>query len=256
MIKEVGQQYLASSLRRLNPEPRQFHPPAERGDPGVLEHDERLTPVVLAEYSAIRQEIQTALSNQQSTLSLGAATLGLLGAVGARFWPSDLTLAGLVFALTVPAACGVAVRMWYGELLRIARGARFVAGIEDWVNSRAPARVLYWEHWMDECRRRPGHDFDRANWRAVQFVFGALSVMSMALGLYWLWMAGGPSLALVIGLVDAAMCAHACHRIAQLGERAKEYLKLDAGQAWGASRLTLADVGEAAHAEARAGGVP
>jgi hypothetical protein len=248
MIKQVGQQYLASSLRRLDPEPREFHPPAERGDAAALEQDERLTPVVLAEYTAIRQEIQTALSNQQSALSLGAATLGLLGAVGAHFWPSDLTLAGLVFALTVPGACAVAVRMWYGELLRIARGARFVAEIEDWVNSRAPARVLYWEHWMEECRGRPGYDLDRANWNAVQLGFSAVGVMSMALGLYWLWMAGGPALAVAVGLVDAAMCAHAYKRIARLAERASKYLELDARAGSGSPRLALADAADAAQA--------
>jgi hypothetical protein len=47
-----------------------------------------------------------------------------------------------VLALTVPAACAVAVRMWDAELLRIARGARFVAEIEDWVNSRAGTGAL------------------------------------------------------------------------------------------------------------------
>src|SRR5437870_2236005 len=79
-----GQTSLTSPDRRLR-----AGPSTERGDALVLERDAHLTPVVLGEYSAIRQEIQTALSNQQSALSIGAATLGLLAAVGAHFWPDD-----------------------------------------------------------------------------------------------------------------------------------------------------------------------
>lgn len=251
MIEKVRQQYIAPSLKRLNPEPREFHPP-ERGDPVALDGDERLTQVVLAEYTAVRQEIQTALSNQQSALSLGAATIGLLGAVGAHFWPSDLTLAGLMFALTIPAACAMAVRMWYGELLRIARAACFVAEIEERVNSQADAQVLHWERWMSECRSRAGTgiDLDRATVHAVQFTFGAVGVMSMALGLYWLWTTGGPTFALAIALVDAVMCAHAYNRIELISSRVRDYLTLDPAAGSGSPRLAIADGGEAAQARA------
>jgi len=117
-----------SVTRALKLDLAAFRPPPERKSDAS--RDAELMPVVLAEYAAIRQEIQTALSNQQSTLSVGAATLGLLAAVGARFWPRDLLVGGLVFSLAIPAACAMAVRMWYGELLRIARAARFIAELE------------------------------------------------------------------------------------------------------------------------------
>lgn len=217
---------ISSPLAVINPRPRAFHPPPSRPGAQSSELDGGLLGVVLAEYSAVRQEIQTALSNQQSCLSVGAATLGLLCAAGAQFWPESLVLAGLVFALAVPAACAVAVRMWYGELLRIARGARFVAQLEDWINAGAPTMLMSWERWMHECRQLSGQDHDRSNWRAVQFVFSALAAMSIALGLYWLMRAAGPALAVPIGTLDAILCLRARSQIKRIERRANDYLNL------------------------------
>jgi hypothetical protein len=132
---------VARQLKALAPDLAEFKAPPERPDVADLGRDRDLTSLVLAEYTAIRNEIQTALSNQQSALSVGAATLGLLAAVGARFWPDDLVLGGLVFSLAVPAACAMAVRMWYGELLRIARAARFIAQLERWANRMTGSRT-------------------------------------------------------------------------------------------------------------------
>src|SRR4051794_6677206 len=108
---------LSSTRRRATAKPlialqldlAEFKPPPDRRC--AHERDDERMSLVLAEYAAIRHEIQTALSNQQSILSVGAAMLGLLAAVGARFGPSDLVLAGLVFSLAVPAACTMAVRI-------------------------------------------------------------------------------------------------------------------------------------------------
>jgi hypothetical protein len=212
-----------SVARALKLELADFRPPPERrADAG---RDE-LTPVVLAEYSAIRNEIQTALSNQQSTLSVGAATLGLLAAVGARFWPKDLLIAGLVFSLAIPAACAMAMRMWYGELLRIARAARFIAELERWANRQLHARLLVWEHWMHECRQLTGQDIDRATWRSVVLGFSALAGMSASLGLYWLHEAQGLTAVTVVALVDALLVAREWHEIGALRKRALAYLRL------------------------------
>jgi hypothetical protein len=189
---------------------------------------EDVTSLVLAEYGAIRQEIQTALSNQQSSLSVGAATLGLLAAVGARFWPDDLLLGGLVFSLVIPAACAMAIRMWYGELLRIARAARFIAELERWVNRQHKARLLVWERWMHDCRdpERQGQDIDLATWRAVVLGFSALAIMSMALGMYWLYEAHGLPAVAAVALLNALCITREWHDIAALRGRAIDYLKL------------------------------
>jgi hypothetical protein len=202
----------------------EFKPPPERyADAG---RNEQLTPLVLAEYAAIRHEIQTALSNQQSTLSVGAATLGLLAAVGARFWPDDLLLGGLVFSLAIPAACAMAVRMWYGELLRIARAARFIADLERWANRQANGRLLVWERWMDECRRLKGQDIDYATWRAVVLGFSTLAAMSVSLGMYWLNEAQGVTTMSAVAAVNALLVTREWHEIRALRRRALTYLDL------------------------------
>jgi hypothetical protein len=201
-----------------------FSPPPERN--ADASRDKELTPLVLAEYAAIRQEIQTALSNQQSTLSVGAATLGLLAAVGARFWPEDLLIGGLVFSLAIPAACAMAIRMWYGELLRIARAARFIAELERWANRRMRARLLVWERWMHECRQLKGQDIDRVTWRSVVLGFGVLAAMSAALGMYWLHQANGLRAVAIVALVNALIVAREWHEIGALRKRALIYLQL------------------------------
>jgi hypothetical protein len=214
--------------QRLRRHACRFHAPPDRDITPSLRTDEQQALLVVSEYTAVRSEIQTALSNQQSALSVGAATLGLLAAVGAEFWPDDLVLGGLVFALAVPAACAMAVRMWYGELLRIARAARFIAHLERWVNERADGKALTWEHWMSECRALPGQDLDHATWRSVVMGFGALAAMSVGLGLYWLWLVGGIGAALPMGLLDAALLLRAGQQIRQLRTRANTYLEMPA----------------------------
>jgi hypothetical protein len=224
---------VARQLKALAPELAEFRAPPRRPDAVAFGRDHHLTSLVLAEYTAIRQEIQTALSNQQSALSVGAATLGLLAAVGARFWPDDLTLGGLVFALAVPAACAMAVRMWYGELLRIARAARFIAELERWANRGAGARLLVWEQWMHECRELKGQDIDRATWRSVVLGFGALAAMSVTLGVYWLSQAPGAGLAVPIAILDALLFAREWRQIGRLKGRAQKYLALaDDDERW------------------------
>ena len=217
---------LTRALAPLRRDTCPFKAPPDRDIAPSLRTDGEQALLVVSEYTAVRNEIQTALSNQQSALSVGAATLGLLAAVGARFWPHDLLLGGLVFALAVPAACAMAVRMWYGELLRIARAAQFIAHLERWVNRRAAGTALTWERWMAECRAQPGEDPDHATWRSVVAGFGALAVMSVALGLYWLGRAEGVGAALAMGVLDAVLCLRAWQQIRQLKGLADTYLAL------------------------------
>jgi hypothetical protein len=214
------------TLACLRPPMCAFKPPPDRDIATRLDGEGEQTQLVVAEYAAVRHEIQTALSNQQSALSVGAATLGLLAAVGARFWPTDMVLGGLVFALAVPAACVMAVRMWYGELLRIARAARFIAQLERWVNRRAAGKALTWEHWMSQCRELPGQDLDHATWRSVVMGFGALAAMSVSLGLYLLWHGEGPATAVPVAAIDAALLTRAWQQIRLLRDRADRYLAL------------------------------
>jgi hypothetical protein len=215
---------VARSPQWLTRDLAQFKPPPER-DVGHRVDDQTVA-VVLAEYSAIRQEIQTALSNQQSTLSVGAATLGLLAAVGARFWPKDLVLGGLVFSLAVPAACAMALRMWYGELLRVARAAFFTAELERWITqAMGGTRLLLWEQWMGASREQ-GHDIDRATWRSVVLGLGSLAVMSLGLGMYWLVQAHGLRVAAAIAITDLLLLTREWCELRVLRRRACMYFHL------------------------------
>jgi hypothetical protein len=128
-----------------------------------------------------------------------------------------------VFAFAVPAACAVAIRMWYGELLRIARAARFVSEIEDWVN-RSSSTTLGWERWMSECRALPGQDIDYANWRAVMQGFGALAAMRVALGLVFLVRAEGAGPAIAAAIAVAVLSSNVCLHVRRLKRRAATYL--------------------------------
>ena len=76
-------------------------------------------------------------------------------------------------------------------------------------------------------------------------VFGALGAMSVALGLYWLGLAEGPSLALPIGTVDAFLCVHACRQVGQLKRRADEYLALPDSLAHPANLRRAREAGDA-----------
>ncbi|HEY6758264.1 MAG TPA: hypothetical protein VI318_02195 [Baekduia sp.] len=202
---------------------RAFRAPPERPDVDDLAAQPGVTQLVLAEYAAVRAEIQTAISNQQSALSVGAATLGLLAGVGAHFWDVDQTLSGLVFALAVPAACAMAIRMWFGELLRITRASRFIADLERWANRGEQQRVLVWEAWMSECRAQPGQDIDDATWRSVRLGFNALAVMSIALGLYAL-MAGGLWLVGAVAALDALLGWRARRQMQRLRAQVETYI--------------------------------
>jgi hypothetical protein len=203
---------------------RAFKAPPERPHVEDLSAQPGVTQLVLAEYTAVRAEIQTALSNQQSALSVGAATLGLLAGVGAHFWDVDQTLSGLVFALAVPAACAMAIRMWFGELLRITRAARFIADLERWANRGGHDRVLVWEAWMSDCRAQPGQDIDHATWRSVRLGFNALAVMSIALGLYALLLAGGLWVVAAVAALDALLGWRARRQVQRLREQVDSYI--------------------------------
>jgi hypothetical protein len=144
------------------------------------------------EYDAIRQEVVTTLSNQVSTLSFGAATVGLLVAAGAALWDDAELLSGLLLLFVVPAVCFLTLAIYSGELVRLMRAGLFLNTVENSVNEAEqpdreaeqsdPGAVLIWEQWCS-IRFRLG-DVDALNRTAIVCVFILLAIGFMLMG-WW-----------------------------------------------------------------------
>jgi hypothetical protein len=148
--------------------------------------------LVMHEYDAIRGEVLATLSNQVSTLSFGAATVGLLVAAAAALWNDAELLSGLLLLFVVPLACFLALAIYSGELVRLMRAGLFLNTIENCVNEAErpdhkaerpePEAVLIWEQWRS-IRSRLG-DVDALNRTAIVCVFVLLAGGFMLMG-WW-----------------------------------------------------------------------
>lgn len=150
------------------------------------------------EYDAIRQEVVTTLTNQVSTLSFGAATVGLLVAAGAALWDDAKLLSGLLLLFVVPSVCFLTLAIYSGELVRLMRAGLFLNTLENCVNraqrcdqeterpdpdpDRDPVAVLTWEQWRS-IRSKLG-DVDALNRTAIVCVFILLAIGFMFMG-WW-----------------------------------------------------------------------
>jgi hypothetical protein len=135
---------------------------------------------VLEEYKAMRQEVLTSMQTQQSSLSFGAATLGILAAGGFNAWGEPVP-AVAVFLVGIPTLSGLVVLVWLGELTRMQRAGSVLVEIETKVNEalasegRGPA--LSWETALRERRLKLTW-----NYLAIMAAFALLAAGSFALG--------------------------------------------------------------------------
>jgi hypothetical protein len=159
----------------------QVTPPPDRVR---LKPESRDLDLVMHEYDAIRGEVLTTLTNQVSTLSFGAATVGLLVAAAAALWDDAELLSGLLLLFAVPSVCFLTLAIYSGELVRLMRAGLFLNRLENCVNEARPHRepVLIWEQWKT-IRTRP-RDVDRLNRAAIVCVFVLLALGFMAMG-WW-----------------------------------------------------------------------
>jgi hypothetical protein len=159
----------------------QVTPPPDRVR---LKPESRDLDLVMHEYDAIRGEILTTLTNQVSTLSFGAATVGLLVAAAAALWDDAELLSGLLLLFAVPSVCFLTLAIYSGELVRLMRAGLFLNTLENCVNEVKPHHepVLTWEQWKS-IRTRPS-DVDRLNRAAIVCVFVLLAVGFMTMG-WW-----------------------------------------------------------------------
>jgi hypothetical protein len=172
----------------------------------------QLLNVMMQEYTAIRGEIQTSLSNQVSILSFGAATVGLLVAAGAALWQDEPWPTGLLLLVVVPVVCFLTLIIYAGELIRLMRAGLFLNRLENYVNEAAwtylphdsdkREAVLTWEQWRS-IRTGP-RDIDRSNRWAITSVFFLLAIVSSGLG-YWRLKDAGTSENLIWLLVSTSV---------------------------------------------------
>jgi hypothetical protein len=148
--------------------------------------------LVMHEYDAIRGEVLATLSNQVSTLTFGAATVGLLVAAAAALWNDAELLSGLLLLFAVPLVCFLTLAIYSGELVRLMRAGLFLNTLENCVNEAkrpdhkvewpVPQAVLIWEQWRS-IRSRLG-DVDALNRTAIVCVFVLLAGGFMLMG-WW-----------------------------------------------------------------------
>jgi hypothetical protein len=152
-----------------------------------LGDDAKPLDLVMHEYNAVRNLIQTARSNQVAILSFGAATVGLLVSAAATLWKDAAALAGLILLFAVPAVCFLALIIYGGEAIRLMRAGLFLNDLENWVNEAAwPSKlekehtgVLTWEQWGV---RAGSADVERATQRAIPLIFTLLAFGFMIVG--------------------------------------------------------------------------
>jgi hypothetical protein len=116
-------------------------------------HD-RWLDVKLEEYRALRSEVTTSITSQQSILSFGTATLALVFGPGLALFATKTELAiSLIFNALIPLLSGVVLVIWWGEILRMVRAGEWLAQIEKDVNGLFATLgiaygPLHWEGWL------------------------------------------------------------------------------------------------------------
>jgi uncharacterized protein (TIGR00297 family) len=141
------------------------------------------------EYKALRDEIQTTISEFYRLLQFGsAALLGFMG-IGFNFWHKEDVLVKSIFAILVPALSFVCVQILIGQIARIRRASTFCQKIESklriaigdvWMLddlSTCPF-PLSWETWIFGTNVKEDKHFTWVYSFAVEF-FVCLSISSV-----------------------------------------------------------------------------
>jgi hypothetical protein len=143
--------------------------------------------IALKQYQSLRDESLTAMSTQQSSLSLGTAALALLAAGAFQVWERESLLATLIFIAFVPLLAMTILWIWMGELARMSRAGNYLLRIE-WELQRAfpekPRWILGWESDLHRTSSPSWCRHSRVNYYAVIVLFGAIAAGSIAAGAY------------------------------------------------------------------------
>lgn len=134
----------------------------------------------MEEYKALRGEVLASMQTQQTSLSFGTATIGILAAGGFNAWDQDVP-AVLVFLAGIPTLSGLIVLIWLGELTRMQRAGAMLVEIEKKVNIELAAtgkgNALAWETALRE------RDWKLTwNYQAIIATFSVIAAGSLIVG--------------------------------------------------------------------------
>ena len=148
--------------------------------------------VALEEYRSLRQESIASMQMQQSSLTFGTATVGLVLSAGLSVWDRPF-LPEMVFLILIPAFVSLTLLIWAGEVARMFRVGRFIADVESKINGVVGLSVaaLAWENWLARPRPdgRTAHSVLRPLYVAVYLLFVLMDLVSVALGVAHVWRA-------------------------------------------------------------------
>ncbi|HEX2044835.1 MAG TPA: peptidoglycan-binding domain-containing protein [Gaiellaceae bacterium] len=162
--------------------------------------------ILLEEYKTLRSEVTTSMQSQQSTLTFGSATLGILFAAASQ--ASNTAFRDMLLLVFVPFLSYLVLTIWLAEVLRMMRAGMFLMRIEKRLDEQHGIGALTWESTVFHGRfgRGPGallHDPDRFRTLAITLLFLAVAGVAIVMG----WDAApGFSWQRIVAVAGAATC--------------------------------------------------
>lgn len=143
--------------------------------------------IVMEEYKTLREETLTSVKMQQSILSFGTATIGIVASAGFAVWEKPL-LPGIIFLIVMPLIIYLIILIWLGEIGRMFRAGGFLFRLEEKVNRQFKDReaALLWETWLRTGKwvgKKPHHGI-RIHYISIGVLLGITAIASIALGNY------------------------------------------------------------------------
>ena len=152
--------------------------------------------VAMEEYKTLREEINTAMSNQQSILNYGIASMSVIIAFSSSNWQEKLVI-DLILILLVPVICLAISTIWLGEVNRVARAGNFLVEKEREINrlmkdvapkssDGAPTDALMWENYLRYIKKNPSNKAIKTLWnyRAILVLLFTFGLGSITMGMY------------------------------------------------------------------------
>ncbi len=110
--------------------------------------------VMLKEYETLRQESLNTMSNRNTILSFGLASIGAIftGSILAYTRGAYPLMSSLALIVLIPFVSSFILVIWLGEYERIQRVGRFLVEVEHKVNAQFSGKLLSWETYLREHR--------------------------------------------------------------------------------------------------------
>lgn len=137
--------------------------------------------VLFKEYDTLRAEILTAMTNRNTILTFGLATIGVLytGAAALTRSSDYSNLTVLILTLIAPLICTFISMIWLGEYERMRRASKFLINVERRINEMVGDRVLTWETSLYENKKHMKYPYN-----SIIMFLTVLSMFSYTIGLY------------------------------------------------------------------------